>query len=51
MRNRFSGVCYRCGRTVQKGEGHVERHNAGWRLQHATCATEARRQKNERQTR
>ena len=50
MRNKFRGVCYRCGEVVEKGEGHFEkiRRNhvrapgeAGkWRLQHAECAIE-----------
>lgn len=25
MRNRFAGQCYRCGGTVEAGEGHFER--------------------------
>ncbi len=47
MRNRFPGVCYRCGKRVRTGEGHFERCKAGevplqpkarWRVQHASCA-------------
>lgn len=37
-RNRFSGTCYRCGARVEPNEGHYERHNGGWRTQHAECA-------------
>lgn len=38
MRNRYPGTCYRCGKTVDAGDGHFERHNGGWRTQHASCA-------------
>ena len=38
MRNRFAGTCYRCGQRVEPGAGHFERHNRGWRTQHAECA-------------
>lgn len=37
-RNKYPGLCYRCGARVEIGEGHFERHNGGWRLQHAACA-------------
>lgn len=42
MRNRFSGICYRCGERVEKQEGHFERTKGGWLLQHAECAIEYR---------
>lgn len=42
MRNKFPGVCYRCGQRVEAGDGHFERHDRGWRTQHATCAIEYR---------
>jgi len=45
MRNRFPGTCYRCNKPVAVGAGHFERHNRGWRTQHATCAIEARKAK------
>jgi hypothetical protein len=38
MRNRYRGTCYRCGESVAPGEGHFERHQGGWRTQHASCA-------------
>jgi hypothetical protein len=38
MRNKHPGTCYRCGKTVEPGAGHFERHNGGWRTQHAGCA-------------
>lgn len=46
MRNKYPGICYRCGQPVAAGEGHAERTESGWRTQHATCATKARREKN-----
>lgn len=41
MRNRYPGVCYRCGHMVGKGDGHFERHQGDWRTQHALCKREA----------
>ena len=41
MRNRYPGICYRCGETVAVGEGHFEKHQTAsgkWRTQHADCA-------------
>jgi hypothetical protein len=40
MRNRFPGVCYRCGGHVAKNAGHFQRDRAAkcWRTQHAECA-------------
>lgn len=38
MRNQYPGVCYRCGKIVEAGQGHFERHKGGWRVQHADCA-------------
>lgn len=37
MRNRYAGMCYRCGKHVPEGAGHFERHQGGWRVQHASC--------------
>ena len=49
MRNRYPGVCYRCGKTVEKGEGHFEKVRGSWptkwRTQHAECAIAAREQR------
>ena len=45
MRNKFPGTCYRCGKHVAKGEGNFERHKGSWRLQHAECAIQARKEK------
>lgn len=42
MRNRYPGICYRCGQMVGKGEGHFERHLGAWRVQHASCAIKYR---------
>ena len=38
MRNRYAGICYRCGARVEPFAGHFERHKGGWRTQHADCA-------------
>jgi hypothetical protein len=40
MRNKFPGICYRCGTHVEPGEGHFERDAVSrtWRTQHADCA-------------
>ena len=38
MRNKFKGQCYRCGKVVEKTEGHFERYKGHWRVQHAQCA-------------
>lgn len=38
MRNRYPGVCYRCGKYVAKDMGHFERHYGRWRVQCAECA-------------
>jgi len=39
MRNKYPGVCYRCGEIVGVGDGHFERiPGTGWKVQHAECA-------------
>ena len=38
MRNRFPGICYRCGTRVEVGEGHFEKQGRTWLTQHADCA-------------
>lgn len=38
MRNKYPGTCYRCGTTVDPGDGHFEKTRTGWRTQHASCA-------------
>lgn len=38
MRNRYGGVCYRCGKWVAPGGGHFERQKGEWLVQHADCA-------------
>ena len=38
MRNKYPGVCYRCGETVAAGDGHFELLGRKFRVQHATCA-------------
>lgn len=35
MRNKYKGICYYCGKTVEVGDGHFERHEGGWRTIHA----------------
>lgn len=45
MRNKYGGVCYRCGKYVKPGEGHFERKFGRWRVQHASCAIEHRKEK------
>lgn len=47
MRNRYPGPCYRCGKTVEAGQGHFERHGKAWRVIHAACVLEQRREKAE----
>lgn len=42
MRNKHPGICYRCKKRVEAGDGHFEWHNGGWRVQHARCAIEWR---------
>ena len=37
MRNKYPGICYRCGKHVEKGDGHFEKTKDGWRVQHAEC--------------
>jgi len=44
-RNKYKGVCYRCGETVDPGEGHYQlsyRHDGKFILQHADCAIKHR---------
>jgi hypothetical protein len=44
MKNKYPGICYRCGQYVNVGEGHFERNiGKGWRVQHANCAIKYRR--------
>lgn len=35
-RNQHAGACYECGRNVEPGTGHFERHGGKWRVKHAT---------------
>lgn len=54
MRNAHPGTCYRCGHSVQKGEGHFEKVGRShrkkwgnrcvgkWLIQHAECAIKYR---------
>ena len=37
MRNKYPGICYKCNNVVAAGDGHFERYNGGWRVQHAKC--------------
>jgi hypothetical protein len=54
MRNKYPGICYRCGKRVEAGEGHFEGYGTRcsrrkfrqkitrWRVQHAECAIKYR---------
>ena len=44
-RNKYPGICYRCGKLVEKGAGHFERYKYGWRTQHADCCIKVKKQK------
>ena len=37
MRNRYTGVCYKCGCNVPPGYGFFERHKGRWRVQCVKC--------------
>lgn len=39
MRNRYPGNCYKCGVIVKAGEGHFEKKDGKWRVQHAWHAS------------
>lgn len=45
-RNKYSGICYRCGKLVETGEGHFELVKMEsvnyWKTQHADCAIKYR---------
>lgn len=45
MRNKYVGTCYYCGEHCEAGDGHFERFRGGWRVQHASCAFDQRREK------
>ena len=45
MRNRYSGICYRCNVEVKPQAGHFERYKGGWRTIHAGCAIRQREEK------
>jgi len=47
MRNKYKGICYRCGKEVEPGKGHFERKDGTWRVQHAECAIKYRRRKDQ----
>ena len=38
-RNRYPGICYRCGKPVPVGYGHFERHGAGWLIKCVKCTS------------
>lgn len=55
MRNKYAGVCYRCGKQVNPGEGHFEKvqqvhykkhgdllRGEKWLTQHSDCAIKYR---------
>ena len=45
MRNKYKGVCYYCGKTVNENEGHFERDKGKWKVIHANCVTKQREEK------
>lgn len=47
MRNKYKGICYYCGETVEVGEGHFERDRAtrSWKTIHADCVFKQRNDK------
>lgn len=50
MRNRYAGICYRCGVKVEPYDGHFEKVKGTkntWRTQHASCAIEYRNKRYE----
>lgn len=42
MRNKYPGICYRCSKLCEAGQGHFEKVRGGWRIQHADCAIKHR---------
>jgi len=50
MRNKYPGMCYRCGKSVGVGQGHFEKViGNGWRVQHADCAILHRKEVNRKE--
>lgn len=47
MRNKYAGKCYYCAKICLKGEGHFERFPGGWRIIHADCVLQQRKEKQE----
>lgn len=49
MRNKYPGICYYCGKIVNKQEGHFERHKiigyTNWRTIHSECVLKQRQEK------
>lgn len=48
MRNRFKGICYRCKKVVEVGDGHFERRTKPvrhWVTIHAQCVFNQRKEK------
>jgi len=44
MRNKYKGICYYCGKTVEVGDGHFERHDeGGWKTIRANCVFKQRK--------
>ena len=37
MRNKYAGICYKCGCNVPPGYGFFERYKGGWRVQCVKC--------------
>ncbi|WP_312458463.1 hypothetical protein [Proteiniclasticum sp.] len=46
MRNRFSGICYFCGKMVLPGRGHFEHSGGVSKVIHADCVLKQRTIKN-----
>ena len=45
MRNKYPGICYKCGKYVAKNEGHFERQHGQWLVIHVECVFQQRAEK------
>lgn len=42
MSNKYSGICYVCGKDVPPRAGCFQRHRGGWLVVHHQCAKDRR---------
>lgn len=40
MRNKYKGICYKCGGVVEVGQGYFQRSKGEWLTKHATGTKE-----------